>query len=78
MEDADTRRFCQSCNREVHNLSGLTRNQAARLVISTNGQLCAHIRTDQNGEILLARPGKVWVTARFSWTLLDRSDEQST
>lgn len=48
----DQVRFCEHCNLDVHNLSRMTRNQAARLVARSNGRLCVRYHHDAAGQPL--------------------------
>jgi hypothetical protein len=45
-------RFCGSCERNVYNLSGMTRREAEALVTSTEGRLCVRFFRRADGTIL--------------------------
>lgn len=45
-------RFCSECNKNVYNLSRMTRNQAEALVSRSKGQLCARFYRQEDGVIL--------------------------
>jgi hypothetical protein len=47
-------RHCAQCKKDVFNLSDMTREQAERLIIEKNGDLCARYYQRQDGTILLA------------------------
>lgn len=47
-------RHCAHCKKDVFNLSELSREQAERLIIEKNGDLCARYYQRQDGTILLA------------------------
>ena len=54
----DQVRFCEHCNLDVHNLSELTRTQAARLVARANGRLCVRYHQDPAGRPLTLPAGR--------------------
>ncbi len=45
-------RFCDQCNLNVYNLSALTRPEAERLIMSTEGRLCVRFYRRADGTIL--------------------------
>jgi hypothetical protein len=47
-------RHCAQCKKDVFNLSDMRREQAERLIIEKNGDLCARYYQRQDGTILLA------------------------
>jgi hypothetical protein len=47
-------RHCAHCKKNVFNLSDMTREQAERLIIEKNGDLCARYFQRKDGTILLA------------------------
>ena len=47
-------RHCAQCKKDVFNLSDMTREQAERLIIEKNGDLCARYYQRHDGTILLA------------------------
>lgn len=47
-------RHCAQCKKNVFNLSEMTREQAERLIIEKNGDLCARYYQRHDGTILLA------------------------
>lgn len=47
----DRVRFCRHCDLSVHNLSAMTRQEALRLIISSNGKLCARYIRRPDGAI---------------------------
>jgi hypothetical protein len=50
MAGGDTQRFCDACNRSVHDLSALTRRQVADLLASNAGKVCGRISYDERGK----------------------------
>lgn len=70
----DTRqRFCESCQRTVHDLSALTRKQAEHLVKASSEGLCGRITHDGTGRIRF-RPEPQSATQRiFGISLLGLS-----
>jgi hypothetical protein len=55
MAGGDRDRFCTACNRTVHDLSTLTRRQAADLYDQNAGKLCGRIHYDERGQQIFAR-----------------------
>ncbi len=55
MAGGERERFCAECQRTVHNLSALTRNQARKLVSSAEGGICGRLATDQAGRPVFQR-----------------------
>jgi hypothetical protein len=47
-------RLCGQCNRDVYNISGLTRDEAEELIIEKEGELCVRYFQRADGTILLA------------------------
>ena len=54
MEGNEQIRFCIECNKQVHNLSSMTREQAEDLLAKAGGELCAKIDRDERGNIITA------------------------
>jgi hypothetical protein len=50
----DRVRHCNDCNKNVFNLSAMTRDQAEALIVAKNGDLCARYYQRTDGTILLA------------------------
>jgi hypothetical protein len=50
----DRRRMCGQCDKQVYNLSGMTRDEAQALLIEKEGKLCARFFQRADGTILLA------------------------
>jgi hypothetical protein len=48
----DRVRFCDQCNLNVYNLSALTKRDAERLIMSTEGRLCVRFYRRADGTIL--------------------------
>jgi len=51
MTGDDRVRFCQGCNKHVHNLSAMNRTDAERLVCESAGSLCVRFARAQDGQI---------------------------
>jgi hypothetical protein len=54
MTGDDRTRHCGACDKDVYNLSGMTREEAEALIIERNGELCARYYQRADGTILLA------------------------
>ncbi len=67
MDPAANTRFCESCNRTVHDFSSLTRRQAAGLVENSSGRLCARITYDRRGRIEFLREPRRPLTHVRGW-----------
>ena len=52
MQGNERVRFCDQCNLNVYNLSALTRPEAERLIMSTEGRLCVRFYRRADGTIL--------------------------
>jgi hypothetical protein len=52
MEGDDLVRFCQHCRKNVYNLSGMSRRDAADFVRTTAGQLCVRFYRRRDGTLL--------------------------
>src|SRR5512141_2967817 len=50
----DRVRHCASCDKDVFNLSSMTRDEAEALIVGKAGNLCARYYQRQDGTILLA------------------------
>ena len=48
----ERRRFCKECKLNVYNLSGMTREEAERLVMNSEGRLCVRFFRRKDGTIL--------------------------
>src|SRR5205814_6615234 len=51
MHGDDQRRFCDHCNKHVHNLSAMTRNDAERLICENAGSLCVRYAMTEAGNV---------------------------
>ena len=47
-------RHCHDCNKQVFNLSGMTRDEAEALLVSKNGELCVRYYQRSDGTIITA------------------------
>jgi hypothetical protein len=54
MQGDDRVRFCGSCQKNVYNLSALSRAEAMRLVAEHEGRLCALLYRRPDGTVLAA------------------------
>ena len=52
MRGDDRRRFCGQCHKHVHNLSGMSRDEAEALVHQTEGRMCARFFRRSDGTML--------------------------
>src|SRR5437868_3988059 len=65
-------RFCSACEKNVHNLSALTRREAEGLLRASSGNLCARFIADADGGVLTLDRNIAWkrrVVAGFSAAL---------
>lgn len=93
MEGDDRVRFCQSCTKNVYNLSSISRVEAEKLITEKEGKLCVQYYQRADGTILtddcpialraMRRPFK-WLIAGFALLLasgaaiLNNANAQST
>jgi hypothetical protein len=54
MTGDDRTRHCGACDKDVYNLSGMTREEAEALILERNGELCVRYYQRADGTILLA------------------------
>jgi hypothetical protein len=52
MAGDDAKRFCQHCQKHVHNLSAMPADEAERLVCESGGRLCVRFARDGAGKVL--------------------------
>jgi hypothetical protein len=52
MTGTDAQRFCGQCEKNVYNLSGMSREEAEALIINTEGRLCVRFYRRADGTIL--------------------------
>lgn len=52
MRGDDRARFCEQCNRHVYNISELTRRQAEKLIVNTEGRICARLYKRADGTVI--------------------------
>jgi hypothetical protein len=64
-------RFCEGCQRHVHNLSAMPREEAERLICEAAGRLCVRFAQSASGEVLTLnyQEAKPHARRRF-WGLL--------
>jgi hypothetical protein len=68
MEGDELVRFCQYCQKNVYNLSGMSRREAAAFVRETEGRLCVRFYRRQDGTLLTDNCPVGWRAAR-RWLL---------
>jgi hypothetical protein len=56
MTGDDRTRFCGQCNKDVYNLSAMTRKQVATLISESPGKLCAKFSLRPDGTLLTLEP----------------------
>lgn len=56
MRGSDEARFCSHCQKDVHDLSAITRKQAKKLIAASNGGLCVRYVPRPDGKIQTANP----------------------
>src|SRR5262249_52164143 len=67
MAGTDQARHCAECNRQVYDLSKMTRRQAEHLIIITQGRFCARITRGPNGDVVTQEePGLHLITKHAS------------
>ncbi len=69
----DRKRFCGDCKLNVYNLSGMTRDEAEKLVMNAEGRLCVRFYKRTDGSVITAdcpvgwakvkQRTKLWATA---------------
>ena len=52
MNGDERKRFCGSCQLNVYNLSGMTKEEAERLILSAEGRLCVRFFRRTDGTVL--------------------------
>jgi hypothetical protein len=67
MTGDDKSRFCSHCQKYVHDLSAMHRDEAERLLCESAGSLCVRYKTAPNGQIITLdyqqRPKPKWQLA---------------
>lgn len=75
MQGSDNVRFCQTCTKNVYNLSDMTREQAEALILEKEGNLCVRFYQRADGTVLthdcpvgskVARRPFYWLAAGFA------------
>jgi len=64
MYGTQRRRMCGQCNMNVYNLSSMTREEAERLIMNTEGRLCARFYRRPDGTILTKNCPVGWKAAK--------------
>ncbi len=49
----DQTRFCNECNKQVYNLSAMTRRRAEAIIEASHGKLCARVTREADGTVLV-------------------------
>lgn len=52
MDGDEKVRFCQQCRKNVHNLSNMSKKEAAEVIAKSNGKVCAFFSRDAKGKIV--------------------------
>ncbi len=52
MDGDDRVRFCRECNRNVYNLSAMTKREARRVIAEREGRLCVRFYQRRDGTVL--------------------------
>jgi hypothetical protein len=58
-DGANPRRFCDTCNKHVHDLSAMTEREAAALIESARGELCVRVRCNRRGQPVFASNNRI-------------------
>jgi hypothetical protein len=67
MEGGSRERHCQLCDKQVHNFAAMTPREIERLVLKSDGKLCARItRRDDGSLVTLEAQPRVSVAARVA------------
>ena len=66
MNGDDQKRFCQSCAKNVYNLSSMTRQEARKFVAQNAGKVCVRYVRLPNGKVLTADTKLYKITRRAS------------
>jgi hypothetical protein len=71
MEGTDRVRFCQSCAKNVYNLSAMSQSEAEQLITEAEGKLCVSFYRRADGTILTdnCSVGMKIVRRPFQWLL---------
>src|SRR5262245_48935557 len=69
MSGDDRSRFCQHCQKPVHDLSQMTLSDAERLVCQAAGSLCVRMHIDDAGK-LITLDYEPAVRSRWTWKIL--------
>jgi hypothetical protein len=62
-------RFCQHCQKTVHDLAAMTRDEAERLVCQTAGSLCVRLTRLPDGQVLTLDYPTVTPRRGWSWRI---------
>lgn len=52
MKGGDRRRFCENCNKHVHHISSMTKEEALKFLDKHNWEVCVDFHCDSNGEVV--------------------------
>lgn len=58
MQGTEQIRFCAHCSKNVHDLTGLDRREAVRLVLRSKGRICLRLRRNEAGEPVFRQPSQ--------------------
>ncbi len=70
MTGNDRQRFCGSCELNVYNLSGMTRSEAERLIISAEGRLCVRFYRRADGTVITQDCPVGWARVKRRATIM--------
>ncbi len=57
-------RFCSSCEKDIYNLSAMSRQKAEKLVEDSSGKICVRYEKNSQGKIVTAPPKFTQITRR--------------
>lgn len=64
MIGSSRKRFCSQCSLNVYNLSEMTKTEAERLIINTEGRLCARFYRRADGSVITKNCPVGWAAAK--------------
>jgi Carboxypeptidase regulatory-like domain len=66
MKGNDEVRFCSHCEKNVHDISAMTRTKAEKLIKNSNGKLCVRYVKNPNGKLITAPPKLTQIKRRVA------------
>lgn len=70
MTGNDRQRFCGACELNVYNLSGMTRTEAERLIMSAEGRLCVRFYRRADGTVITQDCPVGWARVKKRATIM--------